>query len=227
MSQGSAEQAGSIERLSTTIRTISDQINGNATNAGHASQQINLIVEEAQESNTRMEEMLTAMSDISNSSSEIAKIIKTIEDIAFQTNILALNAAVEAARAGEAGKGFAVVADEVRSLAEKSANASKETAALIEASLKSVEKGRQIADATAISMSSVVNGVVEITDTIAEITTASNDQAQSVDQVTAGMEQISKVVQTTSATAQESAAASEELSSQAQNLKTYVDKFHL
>lgn len=227
LSQGATEQASSIEELAATVNEISSQVKQNADNAQNASQRVNQVGNEAAESNRRMQDMLSAMADISNRSSEIGKIIKTIEDIAFQTNILALNAAVEAARAGEAGKGFAVVADEVRNLASKSAEASKNTAVLIESSLKAVENGTKIADDTAMSLNEVVTGVQDVTGTINEISNASEVQAKSISQVTQGIDQISSVIQTNSATAEESAAASEELSGQAQILKNLVSQFRL
>lgn len=167
------------------------------------------------------------MDEISSSSKEIGKIIKTIEDIAFQTNILALNAAVEAARAGEAGKGFAVVADEVRSLASKSADASNSTSALIENSLRAVLNGTRIADDTAKNLSDVVSGVKDVVATIGQISNDSTEQADAIGQVTQGIDQVSSVVQTNSATAEESAAASEELSGQAQLLKKLISQFRL
>lgn len=227
LSQGATEQADSIERLAFTINEITKQVTQNADYAHEASTQADKVGTEAQESNRRMQEMLSAMSDINNCSNEIGKIIKTIEDIAFQTNILALNAAVEAARAGAAGKGFAVVADEVRNLAGKSAEASKNTAALIESSILAVENGTKIADDTAHSLAGVVASVEKVTFTIDQIAQASNDQASSLVQVTQGIHQISDVVQTNSATAEESAAASEELSGQAQVLKDLVARFKL
>lgn len=227
LSQGATEQASSVEELAATINSISKQIEGTAVNAEKASAEAVQVSRETDDSNQRMQEMLKAMESISEGSNEIGKIIKTIEDIAFQTNILALNAAVEAARAGEAGKGFAVVAGEVRSLASKSAEASKNTATLIERSIKSVESGTQIADETAKSLSAVLKGVKKVGTIINQISVAAKDQAASAGQVTVGIDQISSVVQTNSATAEESAAASEQLSSQAQILKTLVGGFKL
>ena len=170
---------------------------------------------------------MDAMGKIQNSSEEIGKIIKAIEDIAFQTNILALNAAVEAARAGSAGKGFAVVADEVRNLASKSAEASKGTAALIEHSTAAVHTGTEIAKHTADTLLEVVNRMQSVVGSIDKIATVSNEQSEAVEQVTEGINQISSVVQNNSASAQESAAASEELSAEAEGLKNLVGQFTL
>lgn len=227
LSQGATEQASSVEELAATINDISSQVNQNAENALNASKKATAMGEQITASNESMQQMTLAIGEISEKSSQIGKIIKTIEDIAFQTNILALNAAVEAARAGEAGKGFAVVADEVRSLASKSAEASKDTAHLIEGSIQAVEKGTQIANTTADQLLQVVSGAQEIVNTIDEIADASKSQAESIQQVTQGVDQISSVVQTNSATAEESAAASEELSGQAQMLKGFVGRFKL
>lgn len=227
LSQGATEQASSVQELADAISKISDKVSQNADNARQANKTAGDVSEEMNVSNEKMQHMIQAMGDISNCSSEISKIIKTIEDIAFQTNILALNAAVEAARAGAAGKGFAVVADEVRNLASKSAEASKNTAALIENSLKAVENGTQIADETAQSLLQAVNNVKEMTVIIGQISEASSNQADSISQITMGIDQISSVVQTNSATAEESAAASEELFSQSQLMKNLVGRFKL
>lgn len=227
LSQGATEQASSVQELAATITEISSQVKENAENATQAYAHVEQVSNEMTESNQKMQDMIAAMGEITSSSHEISKIIKTIEDIAFQTNILALNAAVEAARAGAAGKGFAVVADEVRNLASKSSEASKSTAALIEHSLKAVENGTQIADDTAQTLAQTVHGAQAVSEIISKITNASNDQASAITQVTVGIDQISAVVQTNSATAEESAAASEELSGQAMMLKNLVGGFRL
>ena len=227
LSQGATEQASSIEELAATINDISNNINQNAENAKETNKQVNNTAEELEFGKTQMQELTNAMENISSASSEIGKVIKTIEDIAFQTNILALNAAVEAARAGEAGKGFAVVADEVRNLANKSQEASKNTAVLIERALSSIDAGNHIAKETAQSMDRIVLSSKMAADLVYQISTASEDQALAVAQVTQGIDQISSVIQTNSATSEESAAASQEMAGQAQMLKLLMDRFQL
>lgn len=225
LSQGATEQASAIEELAATINDISGKIIATADRAGDVHSQSSETGREVEQCNEQMFELVNAVRDIGESSSQIGKIIKTIEDIAFQTNILALNAAVEAARAGTAGKGFAVVADEVRNLASKSAEASKSTSVLIEGSARSVEKGMKIADETAASLQKAVISTENTVKAVDKITEATAEQSQAVSQVTQGMDQISSVVQTNSATAEESAAASEELSGQAVILKELVGQF--
>lgn len=227
LSQGATEQASSIQELAATINDISNQISSNAQSAKNLRTESEETGINVQRSNEKMSEMNQAMEEISEKSNEIGKIIRAIEDIAFQTNILALNAAVEAARAGEAGKGFAVVADEVRNLASKSGEAAKNTTLLIEQSMQAVDNGTRITAETSKAMQEVVDGSQRINSIIEEISEASEKQAIAVEQVTQGIDQISSVVQTNSATAEQSAAASEELSGQAQIMKGLVQQFTL
>ena len=227
LTRGSMEQASSSEELSATINDISDRIRKNAENAAKANEAAANSQEEIIKSDGQMQDMKASMNRINEKSAEISKIIKTIDDIAFQTNILALNAAIEAARAGEAGKGFAVVADEVRNLAQKSAEAAKDTTALIDDTVKAVEQGSRLADNTANSLHEVVSGQKELSLLISEIAAASDEQANAVSQVTTGIDQISSVVQTNSATAEESSASSSELNDQARNLREQISRFRL
>jgi len=227
LAQGSTEQASSVQELAAAINDISTQIKQNAESAAGASSKAKSVEEEMLHSNRQMQELITAMGGISENAKKISRITKTIEDIAFQTNILALNAAVEAARAGAAGKGFAVVADEVRNLAGKSASASADTTVLISDTLTAVENGVKIMNDTAQAFDSAALGVQEVSSTIDSISDASNAQADSIQQVAVGIDQISSVVQTNSATAEQSAAVSKELSDQAQLLKELVRHFKL
>ncbi|WP_195521464.1 methyl-accepting chemotaxis protein [Hungatella hathewayi] len=227
LSQGAAEQAGAIENLAAVIQEVSNQVDHNAGNAKTASDKSKELGSEILEQNRQMQKLKEAMDDIRMNSGEIGEIIRVIEDIAFQTNLLALNAAVEAARAGDAGRGFAVVAEEIRSLAGKSAEASKNTAELIEKSVRSVKHGAGIVDTAAQALEVVAQESVKMTDTVDRISKASEEQSRSITEITRNITQIASVVQTNSATAEESAAASEELSSQAQLLKDYVSRFQL
>lgn len=225
LSQGAAEQASSVEQLSASIAEISSQTTSNATNANRANELADLAQKHADIGNTEMKNMLTAMEEINVSSANISKIIKVIDEIAFQTNILALNAAVEAARAGQHGKGFAVVAEEVRNLAARSAKAAKETTDLIEGSIEKVNGGREIANKTAAALSTIVGNVAEVADIVSSIAKASNEQKIALEQINQGVLQVSQVVQANSATSEEAASASEELNAQAQRMKETTARF--
>lgn len=227
LAQGATEQASAIEELAASIDQITNNVREISKNTTIAEETANGATRAVNDSNVHMQNLMAAMTDINIKSEEISKIIKTIQDIAFQTNILALNAAVEAARAGQAGKGFAVVADEVRNLAGKSAEAAKNTTELIEASVNSINFGVKLAKETAENMLGVVDGTNATTDIITKIAQATDEQSESLSHVTIGIEQISTVVQTNSATSEESAAASEELSSQAHFMKELIGKFQL
>lgn len=227
LAQGATEQASEVDNLLQMIEQVTVQINSNAQNAAATNQEADLVGEKITVCNTQMQEMTEAMNQISSCSGEIQHIIKTIDDIAFQTNILALNAAVEAARAGTAGKGFAVVADEVRNLAAKSADAVKDTTELIEKTLRVVESGSRLTGLTKDSLYSVVEGAENVTRNIKAISSASTEQQLAINTIRDSIEQISTVVQSNSATSEESAAASEELASQAQVLKGLIGNFQL
>ena len=227
LSQGATEQASAVEQLSATIIECTQDIQNIAGNAKTAKDLSTETGNGVMECNAHMKELTSAMEEITHTAGEIGNIIKTIDDIAFQTNILALNAAVEAARAGAAGKGFAVVADEVRSLAGKSAEAAKDTTDLIEKAVAAISNGKKIADSTAESLLAVVEKTTAVNRRVEDIADASQHQYEAMSQISAGVEQISGVVQTNSATSEESAAASEELNAQAHTLKQQVDRFKL
>lgn len=227
LAQGATEQAAAVQELAATIANISQQVKDTAENARDARNQSNMAGDEVEKCNSQMRDMMSAMEEITRSSNEIGKIIKTIEDIAFQTNILALNAAVEAARAGEAGKGFAVVAEEVRSLAAKSAAAAAETAELIEDSISKVGTGTKIADNTAKALEAITKVVQRSEVIINGIAESSNYQATAVAQIEQAISQVSQVVQTNSATSEECAAASEELSNQASRMREMLSIYQL
>ena len=227
LGQGTSEQASSIQELAAQISIISDQVKDTANGAREVRSQTHQTGEEVLLCNLKMQNMVEAMQKIQTSSDEIEKILKTIDDIAFQTNILALNAAVEASRAGSAGKGFAVVAEEVRSLASKSAEAAQNTSVLIENSTDAVHIGTEIAQNTAEILIGAVNSIQNVVDAIDNIATVSTEQSEAVEQISEGINQISVVVQNNSATAEEGAAASEQLSAEAASLKEMVDQFTL
>ena len=225
LSQGATEQASSIEELTASITEVAAQIKQNALSANEANQLSSKARSDASKGAEEMKEMLVSMENINEACKKIAKIIKVIDEIAFQTNILALNASVEAARAGQHGKGFSVVAEEVRNLAGRSANAAKETEIFIENSLVIVEEGTKKANKTSDALNTIVEGIQQASSIVEDISRASDEQANAITQINNGIEQVSRVVQTNSSTAEESAAASEELSNHANMLKDLVGRF--
>ena len=227
LAQGSTEQASAVEELSATINDLDHAAKENRKTAQTAKERADQAAEQVRISNERMQEMRRAMGEILTGQKDIGKIIETIENIAFQTNILALNAAVEAARAGSAGKGFAVVADEVRNLASKSDHAAKQTKKLIESSMTAVEHGGELAENVDVNMQKTVEYTGVAIDYMEKLAESTISEAEAIDQLTTGVDQISSVVQTNSATSEESAAASEELSSQAVMMKQMVQRFQL
>ncbi len=227
LAQGATEQASSIEQLSSTVSEISKQVKENAGNAKEASNASSEEKKKLQDADGKMTEMVSAMGNIRDTSKQIENIIKTIDDIAFQTNILALNAAVEAARAGDAGKGFAVVADEIRNLASKSAEAAKDTTSLIENTIKAIGNGSKVVDSAQKTLTEVMQVAGHANVLVEDIAKASDQQAVAISQVTKGVQQISSVVQTNSATAEQSAAASEELAAQAKSLRRILGSIQI
>lgn len=227
LAQGATEQASAIQQVTASMDEIAERTKLNASKANEADTLVMGVKDMALSGNSQMKDMVSAMNDIGEASETTSQIIKTIDNIAFQTNILALNAAVEAARAGVHGKGFAVVAEEVRSLAEKSASAAKDTQEKIEDTIHKVENGIRLAEATAKALDEISNNIDRVADLVSTIATASNDQATAVSQVDQAIGQVSQVVQTNSATSEECAAASEELSNQAANLRNLMSNYKL
>ncbi|MCL1808209.1 MAG: methyl-accepting chemotaxis protein [Clostridiales bacterium] len=227
LAQGSTEQAASVEELSSSIAEIAQKTKANEEIAHRAAELANTIMLDAKKGDRQMDEMIAAVKEISDASQSIGKIIKTIDDIAFQTNILALNAAVEAARAGQHGKGFAVVAEEVRNLAAKSADAAKETGDMIQNSMDKAELGARIAEETADSLKGIVSGITESSQLVGNIARSSEEQSTGIGQINIGIDQVAQVIQQNSATAEESAAASEEMSSQSTMLQELVSHYKL
>ena len=225
LADGATNQASVVEELTATVEGVAEQVERNSQSAKQISNRVGNLGEAISESNSKMQEMVASMKDINEASEEIDKIISTINEIASQTNLLALNASIEAARAGEAGKGFAVVTNQVNLLADQSAKAAKESAVLIETSVRAVKKGMTIADETATQLEEVAGNSKMITEEVADIAGTLEQQTVEIQQINEGIEQINDVVQTNSATSQECAAASEQMSSEAENLREMIRRF--
>ncbi|MBL8993391.1 MAG: HAMP domain-containing protein, partial [Spirochaetia bacterium] len=225
LSQGSTEQASSLEEIASSATEITAQTNQNAQSAQKASRMSAEARDKAEQGNREMKELLSEMERISKSSDEVKKIVKVIDDIAFQTNLLALNANVEAARAGKYGRGFAVVAEEVRNLAARSAESATETTRMVEAILKNVASGNAKAEKTAVQLSEIVDGAMKVSELVEEINRASVEQTSALEQIQKGLSEIEIVTQSTVTQAEEGASASEELSAQAKSLRQIISHF--